>query len=202
MRIQSTVRVCQMSDLHYSGKNLAESERCFAYAVDRAIAAGRTAWSSAGTRPTMDRGTRRPSRPWRAIFGAWPIIARSSCCRERSATSRPAPSRYSRCSAVVTRSWWPSGSSRWPCSRAAAGPSPRDGDSTRFPTAHGCSSRAFPRVNKASVAAVVGATHRRPTRWGGNGESVARPGTGAPGCPRTRYPDRRRIARHRQRLHH
>ena len=40
MRIQSTVRVCQMSDLHYSGKNLAESERCFAYAVDRAIAAG------------------------------------------------------------------------------------------------------------------------------------------------------------------
>ncbi|MBK6973049.1 MAG: metallophosphatase family protein [Sterolibacteriaceae bacterium] len=40
MTIQSTVRVCQMSDLHYSGKNLAESERCFAFAVDRAIAAG------------------------------------------------------------------------------------------------------------------------------------------------------------------
>ena len=40
MPIQSTVRVCQMSDLHYSGRNLAESERCFAYAVDRAIAAG------------------------------------------------------------------------------------------------------------------------------------------------------------------
>ncbi len=38
MTFQSPVRIAQMSDLHYCGKNLAESERCFSYAVDRAIA--------------------------------------------------------------------------------------------------------------------------------------------------------------------
>ena len=37
MTFQSPVRIAQMSDLHYCGKNLAESERCFSYAVDRAI---------------------------------------------------------------------------------------------------------------------------------------------------------------------
>lgn len=38
MPIQSAVRVCHMSDLHYSGKNLAESEACFAHTVALAIA--------------------------------------------------------------------------------------------------------------------------------------------------------------------
>ena len=32
------IRVAQFSDLHYSGKNLAEADRCFSYAVDRAVA--------------------------------------------------------------------------------------------------------------------------------------------------------------------
>lgn len=35
-----SIRVCQMSDLHYSGKNLVESEACFGHAVVRAIEAG------------------------------------------------------------------------------------------------------------------------------------------------------------------
>src|SRR5471032_2364153 len=32
------IRIAHFSDLHYSGKHLAEAERCFSYAVDRAIA--------------------------------------------------------------------------------------------------------------------------------------------------------------------
>lgn len=32
------IRIAQFSDLHYSAKNLAEADRCFSYAVDRAIA--------------------------------------------------------------------------------------------------------------------------------------------------------------------
>lgn len=40
MPIQSAVRVCHMSDLHYSGKNLAESEACFAHAVVHTVAVG------------------------------------------------------------------------------------------------------------------------------------------------------------------
>jgi len=34
------MRVLQVSDLHYSGKHLAEADRCFSFAVDQAIAAG------------------------------------------------------------------------------------------------------------------------------------------------------------------
>ncbi len=34
------IQVCHMSDLHYSGKNLAESEACFGHAVARAIEVG------------------------------------------------------------------------------------------------------------------------------------------------------------------
>lgn len=40
MSSNKAIRICQMSDLHYSGKNLAESERCFSYAVDQAIDLG------------------------------------------------------------------------------------------------------------------------------------------------------------------
>jgi DNA repair protein SbcD/Mre11 len=34
------IKVAQVSDLHYSGRNLDESDRCFAFAVDEAIARG------------------------------------------------------------------------------------------------------------------------------------------------------------------
>src|SRR5262245_46074752 len=34
------MRVLQVSDLHYSGKHLAEADRCFSFAVDQAITAG------------------------------------------------------------------------------------------------------------------------------------------------------------------
>ncbi len=40
MTSRQSVRVCQMSDLHYSGKNLIESEACFGHAVARAIETG------------------------------------------------------------------------------------------------------------------------------------------------------------------
>ena len=40
MTRHQSVRVCQMSDLHYSGKNLTESEACFGHAVARAIELG------------------------------------------------------------------------------------------------------------------------------------------------------------------
>lgn len=40
MNSQDPIRVCQMSDLHYSERNLKESERCFSHAVDQAIAGG------------------------------------------------------------------------------------------------------------------------------------------------------------------
>ncbi len=40
MTCHQSVRVCQMSDLHYSGKNLIESEACFGHAVARAIETG------------------------------------------------------------------------------------------------------------------------------------------------------------------
>lgn len=40
MQIQQSIRAFQMSDLHYSGRNLDESERCFSHAVDQAIAGG------------------------------------------------------------------------------------------------------------------------------------------------------------------
>ncbi len=40
MTCHQSIRVCQMSDLHYSGRNLTESEACFGHAVARAIEAG------------------------------------------------------------------------------------------------------------------------------------------------------------------
>lgn len=40
MTSNSRIQICQMSDLHYSGKNLAEAETCFSHAVDRAIETG------------------------------------------------------------------------------------------------------------------------------------------------------------------
>jgi exonuclease SbcD len=40
MTCHQSIRVCQMSDLHYSGKNLIESEACFGHAVARAIELG------------------------------------------------------------------------------------------------------------------------------------------------------------------
>lgn len=35
--MNKSIRIAQMSDLHYSAKNLVESDRCFSYAVDHAI---------------------------------------------------------------------------------------------------------------------------------------------------------------------
>lgn len=40
MNRPNSLRICQMSDMHYSGRNLEESERCFSHAVDQAIAGG------------------------------------------------------------------------------------------------------------------------------------------------------------------
>ena len=34
------IRIAQFSDLHYGPKNLAEAERCFGAAIDRAVALG------------------------------------------------------------------------------------------------------------------------------------------------------------------
>ena len=44
------IRLAHFSDLHYGTKNLAEADRCFGAAIDRAIALGRgvgATWAAA-----------------------------------------------------------------------------------------------------------------------------------------------------------